>query len=168
MPAPKNNQFWKQRSKHGRDYAISDPDNLWECASEYFEWCDKNPLITIEYNGKDAIECRVPKMRAYTYAGLCQFIGCDIETFHKTKKREGFIDIYTRICNIIYTQKFEGAAAGLLNASIIARDLGLKDATDVTTGGDKLKPGPSLDLSNVPLETLKELAKHIDDTETKE
>jgi hypothetical protein len=34
--------------------------------------------------------------------------------------------------DIIYTQKFTGAAAGFLNPNIIARDLGLKEHTDTT------------------------------------
>ena len=32
---------------------------------------------------------------------------------------------------IIYTQKFEGSAAGLLNPNIIARDLGLNDKQEL-------------------------------------
>ncbi|GAG38531.1 unnamed protein product, partial [marine sediment metagenome] len=35
-------------------------------------------------------------------------------------------------------QKFEGASAGLLNANIIARDLGLRDGKDLTTGGEQI------------------------------
>ncbi len=38
-----------------------------------------------------------------------------------------FFGVYTRISQIIRTQKFEGAAVGLFNANIIARDLGLAD-----------------------------------------
>lgn len=127
MGAPKGNKFWQLRSKHGREKIFQDPKVLWESASEYFNWCEANPLKSIEFNGKDAIECEVPKMRAFTYAGLCVYLDCDTETFHKLKADKGFFDVYTRICRIIYTQKFEGAAAGLLNASIIARDLGLSD-----------------------------------------
>ena len=36
------------------------------------------------------------------------------------------------MCEIIRTQKFAGAAADLLNANIIARDLGLADKNEVT------------------------------------
>lgn len=44
---------------------------------------------------------------------------------------EGFSDITTRAEEIIYDQKFSGAAADLLNANIIARDLGLKEQSQV-------------------------------------
>ena len=40
MGAPKNNQFWKLRSKHGRDKIFKTPKILWEAACDYFEWCE--------------------------------------------------------------------------------------------------------------------------------
>ena len=43
MAAPKNNSFWKQRQKHGRDKIFASPDALWSAACEYFAWCDENP-----------------------------------------------------------------------------------------------------------------------------
>lgn len=131
--APKGNQFWKLRSKHGRDKLFASPELLWDAACEYFEWCDKNPLETLEYNGKDAIECIVPKMRAYTWSGLEAYL--DIDSFREYRTNptyKEFSQIITRIEKIIYTQKFEGAAAGLLNANIIARDLGLVDKQEQT------------------------------------
>jgi hypothetical protein len=70
--------------------------------------------------------------------------------------------------DIIYNQKFEGAAAGLLKENIIARELGLKDQSDITSGGEKIKSNTPINLTNVPLETLLEFARHIDDTENKE
>lgn len=45
MAASKNNQFWKLRSKHGRDTLFSSPELLWSAACEYFDWCDENPGI---------------------------------------------------------------------------------------------------------------------------
>jgi hypothetical protein len=38
---------------------------------------------------------------------------------------------------------------------------------DITSGGEKIKTSTPLNLANVPLETLLELAKHINDTENK-
>ena len=70
------------------------------------------------------------------------FLDCStsyFRTFKKTirdKKEENitqndkdFLSVITRIENIIFTQKFTGAAADLLNPNIIARDLGLMDHT---------------------------------------
>lgn len=138
--APVGNQFWKLRSKHGRDILFSSAAVLWEEACKYFEWCDKTPLISIEYYGKDAKRCRVPKMRAYTLQGLCIFLDCNTQYITQfenaldksTEAGKDFSWVIARIREIIYTQKFEGAAAGLLNANIITRDLGLSEKTENT------------------------------------
>lgn len=141
MGAPKGNEFWKLRSKHGRDKLFATPKLMWDAACEYFQWCEDNPLISIEYYGKDAVLCEVPKMRPFTMQGLCLYLDCNTVYFNqfeselKDKKDElskDFSKIVTRIRETIYKQKFEGAAAGFLNANIIARDLGLSDKKELS------------------------------------
>ena len=134
MAAPLGNQFWKLQSKHGRDKLFATPELMWEAACEYFEWCQKNPLIEVDYKGKDAVKVELPKMRAFTLHGLCNYIGCNTEYFRNfrnnlPKDEQAFRSVVTRITEVIYDQKFTGAAAGFLNANIIARDLGLADST---------------------------------------
>jgi len=46
---------------------------------------------------------------------------------------DDFVGVTTRAEEVIYNQKFAGAAAGLLNANIIARDLGLSDKKDINS-----------------------------------
>lgn len=127
MPAPKNNHFWKERKKHGRDRIFNDPQILGDAANEYFQWVEENPLKeqkAVQYQGA-FIYGEVNKMRAMTITGLCLFLNIDFTTWQLYKKRKDFIHITSRIEGIIYDQKFTGAAANLLNANIIARDLGL-------------------------------------------
>lgn len=131
MGAPEGNQFWRNRSKHGRDKLFASPEALWEAACEYFEWCDTNPLKEKDWVGKDADQVNREHMRAYTWSGLEFYL--DVGSFRDYKTKEShkdFLQVITRIENVIYTQKFEGAAAGLLNANIIARDLGLADKSE--------------------------------------
>ena len=83
------------------------------------------------YQG-EIIKANVPKMRAMTISGLCTFL--DItrgQTWGTFRSMEGFSDVTSRAEDIIYDQKFSGAAADLLNANIIARDLGLKEQSQV-------------------------------------
>lgn len=130
MPAPKKNEFWKVRSKHGRDKIFSNPKILMDACNEYFQWCIDNPLYElIIQSGK---EFNVPKMRAFTIKGLCIFLDIDTDTFELYCGYKDFIGVATRVKEIIYTQKFEGAAAGFLNQNIIARDLGLKELSENT------------------------------------
>lgn len=136
MAAPAGNQFWKARSSHGRRPIFADPDALWAAATEYFEWVDKNPLKEAQafaYQGKVTIT-NLAKMRAMTLAGLCLFLDISRDTFGEYRDRDGFSDVTTRIDDVIRTQKFEGASAGLLNSNIIARDLGLSDKSEITAG----------------------------------
>jgi hypothetical protein len=125
------NQFWLARSKHGRDKIFESSDILWEAALEYFQWIVDNPLWEdkpVHYQGV-MINNQVSKMRAMTMEGLCLFLDISTQTWYDYKERKDFIEIISKIENVIKSQKFAGAAADLLNANIIARDLGLKDAS---------------------------------------
>lgn len=133
MAAPKGNAFWKERSSHGRNPIFAAPDDLWAAASEYFEWVEANPLWEdriVSYQGVTTHE-PVCKMRAMTISGLCIFLDLGRRTWDEYRANKDFLPVATRIEEIIRTQKFEGASADLLNANIIARDLGLADRTEL-------------------------------------
>lgn len=170
MAAPKNNQFWKLRTKHGREKIFSTPEILWEAVCEYFEWCDKNPLNEVDYKTsmKTIRKVKIPKIRAYTMSGLCIFLGINTKYFFdfekglKNKKDEislGFSEICTRIREIVYTQKFTNAAAGLLNPNLIARDLGIRDESKVDHSSKDGTMTPKQSIVVVDKETKKELEK---------
>jgi hypothetical protein len=145
MAAPKGNQFWKLRSKHGRDKLFASPELMWEAACEYFQWCEENPLYEMRgfaYQGVVTKE-QFPKMRAMTLSQLCFYLNCNESYFRIFKAQlpegeEGFNTVIKEIETIIYNQKFQGASADLLNANIIARDLGLSDRSDITSDGEKI------------------------------
>lgn len=132
MGAPKGNQFWKARTKHGRDKLFASKDALWEACCEYFEWVEDNPLWEMKpfhYQGVVTQE-PVPKMRAMTLDGLCVFLDINKATWVRWREDNDFCDVVTRVDSIIREQKFAGAAAELLNPNIIARDLGLTDKSE--------------------------------------
>lgn len=135
MAAPKGNHFWRARSKHGRDKIFSTPDALWESCTEFFDWVEENPLReSVVYQGKIMDEGS-PLIRAMTISGLCLFLGVCEKTWANYRQQEGYLQVITRVEAVIYNQKFTGAAAGLLNANIIARDLGLRDKQETTHKG---------------------------------
>lgn len=142
MAAPKGNQFWKLRSKHGRDKLFASPELLLEAAYEYFEWCDNNPfkqdnieLVKVNGVGDEIRREPLDKMRPYTLNGLCIYLDCSPQYFRNfqdnNKDAEDFMAVITRIQEIIYEQKFTGAASGFFNSNIIARDLGLADKKEI-------------------------------------
>jgi hypothetical protein len=134
MSAPKGNEFWKARSTHGRKPIFPDAETLWEACVEYFEWVEANPLYedsVQSYQGNVKHE-PLAKMRAMTVTGLCTFLDISLQAWTEYRTRDGFGDVTTRVDQIIRDQKFSGAAAGLLNANIIARDLGLTEKSELT------------------------------------
>jgi len=142
MAAPEGNQFWKLRSKHGRDKLFETPELMWAAACEYFQWCIDNPFQKAElttYQGNSTIE-EVPVMRPFTLEGVCLYMNANTAYFRLFKSqeranKEDFSTVITAIEETIANQQFSGAASGFLNANIIARKLGLKDSSDVTSDG---------------------------------
>jgi hypothetical protein len=135
MAAPTGNQFWKARSTHGRTPLFANPDVLWSACAEYFEWVEQNPLWESKpfaFQGVVTVEA-LPKMRAMTISGLCIFLDIARKSWDEYRARQDFLPVVTQVEEIIRTQKFEGASADLLNANIIARDLGLADKHEGTT-----------------------------------
>lgn len=123
------NQAWKARTKHGRDKLFTTPEILWEACVEYFEWVEVNPLWeckSYQFQGQP-FQDNVSKMRAMTKAGLCIFLDIDLETWENYKTYPNFLGVIKKVEAIIVEQKLTGAAADLLNANIIARELGLAD-----------------------------------------
>jgi hypothetical protein len=129
----KGNKMWELVEHTGRPKIFNNESEIWEKALEYFNYVYDNPLLETQIHGKDANECIVPKMRAMTIQGLCFFLDISDDTFANYEKSTEFFGIITRIKRIIWCWKFEGAAAGLLQANIISRELGLMEKTDNTT-----------------------------------
>ena len=133
------NQFWKARAKHGRSKIFSSPNKLWAAACEYFSWAEENPLQKdIVYQG--VVTGQESLLRAMTISGLCIFLGVNSDYMTdfrdrlelETKQGKDYSRVIKDIYEIIKTQKFEGASAGLLNPNIIARDLGLTDKKELS------------------------------------
>lgn len=161
MAAPVGNRFWELRLRHGRKRVIQSPKALWDNAVQYFQWCEENPLMEAEqvknpakpYKTPDTKEgdliipgewivpapiIEMPKMRAFTKGGFA--LACGLNAWKEIdalkEVSEDFSQVVTRIENVIYEQKFTGAAAGFLNPNIIARDLGLMEKTETNLKGN--------------------------------
>lgn len=149
------NRFWEARSSHGKAPIFKTPDDLWEACCEYFEWVAQNPLEEgklVSYQGDSKVEA-VPKLRAMTISGLCIFLDIGRRTWDDYRARSDYSPVCERAEEIIRTQKFEGAAADLLNHAIIARDLGLADKSELTG-----KDGGPIETREM---TAKELARWV-------
>lgn len=126
------------RQQVGRRPLFEDPEELIEAVFNYFQWCDANPLKeqkAFAYQGDVAIE-ELDKMRAPTLRGLCLFVGVSTSQWNRWRiegKRPELNPVQEWAEEMIYEGKYTGAAAGLLNAGIVTRDLGLTDKSEVVS-----------------------------------
>lgn len=142
MAAPFGNEFWKKRSKHGRERIFNSPKVLWEAACEYFDWARDNPWFKqdfIKSGDMGGFKVDLKTERPLSLKGLCIFLGVNTKYFNdfrdgirgsKKKKDLEYSEIISRITEIIETQQFEGATVGAFNANIISRALGMIDKTE--------------------------------------
>lgn len=107
-----------------------------KAASEYFRWVDDHPLQEEQvFQHKGCIvRADKAKMRSFTKQGLASYLGIPVSRLESYKQRKDpeWREAMELIEQVIYEQKFSGAAAGLLNSSIIGRDLGLADKTELS------------------------------------
>lgn len=133
MSATKGNEFWKLRSTHGRKRIIQSPEMLSNAADEYFQQCIDNPIIEIDYRGKDLVRIELPHPKVFQKGELARF--CHVSQWSVINELKGvsedFVQVVTRIEGIIHDQKFQHAAVGMFNSNIVARDLGLSDKKDI-------------------------------------
>lgn len=145
MTFKKGNEIWKlaDPEKVGRPPRWKTPKELWASVHPYFDHQDENPIISTEITStsKGSFLKEIHHKKPYTWQGLYVFLG--VPNLDHYKEKDEFSAILTHIGNIIYSQKFDGAAAGVFNANIIARDLGLRDNKDVTTNGNDVIILPS-------------------------
>lgn len=130
----------EEKPLKGRPKAIESPAMLWELACDYFQSVDDKPLQKQDFlrGGMEAgKKIDVSLQRPYTWQGFDNFLfsqGIVTRTaeykYDRRKSYENFAEVIAHIDSIMYANKFEGAAAGIFNSSIIARDLGLVDKTE--------------------------------------
>jgi hypothetical protein len=127
------NEFWKFRTKHGANKIFSSPKLFWDECLKYFQWCEDHPLQEekVFHASGEITRANVSKMRAMTLNGLWFFLKISKDTWYNYKKDDGLLEVIHEAEQVIYDQKFSGAAADMLNANIIARDLGLTDKKEV-------------------------------------
>lgn len=113
------------------------PEHMLDWAVKYFTWMDQHPLkeeTVFHYQG-NLTYANTSKMRAYTMTGFWAFTGITSMTYEVYKAQEPFTEVCLFIEQCVRLQKFEGAAAGMLNATIISRDLGLAERSELSGPG---------------------------------
>lgn len=126
------------------------PEAFFAACVDYFKWAEKHPLLEAKsfmYRGA-IVKAQEPKVRAFTKKQLATYLRIPEGRLDSYKKRgDEWAEVMEMVEQIIYTQKFENAAAGLLNASIIGRDLGLTEKQELSAPGG----GPPITFNIQPI-----------------
>lgn len=180
MPAPKGHERWGN-PLNPKKYT---PEELWEGACNYFDWCQKHPVIKKEqkkgstmFNVKGDLKASakalsgivdIPTERPYSIASLCNYLDICEDTFTNYSKSEGYetyFGVCKRIRQIIDSQHFEGGMVGNFNANIVTRKLGLKEAQEIDHKSTDGTMSPKPTITVVSDEAAKKLNDLIDANE---
>lgn len=139
MAAPLGNQFWKMRSKHGRDRIFTEPETMLQACYEYFKYqseqffLKKEPIKGGEFTGQ-IID--VPAITPFSFPRLCSFLHVHSHYFNEFEEsldiknnniHKDFSDVIIHVREIINSQQYEGAAVGAFPANLVSRTIGLAD-----------------------------------------
>ncbi|MGH9930716.1 MAG: terminase small subunit [Pyrinomonadaceae bacterium] len=128
------NQLWKLRKTHTprpRDFDTA--EDLYKAAEAYFQWVEDYPLFEdrlASCKGEPVHETMV-KPRAMSITAFQAHAGIGSSTWHRYKSVPELAEACEYITRIIYAQKFELAAAELLNPAFVSRDLGLAEKQEI-------------------------------------
>ena len=109
------------------------PEQVFDMAIRYFEWAESNALKSAEsssFQGR-TYQDEVRKPRIFTLNGLRLFNSWSKCALDKWRKEPGFCDVMEFIDSVIYEQKFQLAANGVVSANFIGKDLGLDNAPQI-------------------------------------
>ena len=143
----------------GSTKIYSSPKILMEAVLEYFQWCIDNPqeksVTTYDKNQGEYVTGIEYLPRMATVTGLSIYLGICRDVWYSYNK----IDEYKPVCNMaadyMDQERITGASNGLLNASFVARYVGLVNRTAVTAD---VKVKNEVDLTKLSPEAIKEIA----------
>lgn len=126
----------------GRPKKIKNPQTLWKYACDYFKSVDAEPFQrkeSIKSGDNAGTYFDVPNIRPYTWAGFSAYLiqksilnKLTDYRYNTDGRYSEFKTIVSAINDVMYAQKFEGAAVNAFNSSVISRELQLSDHITTT------------------------------------
>jgi len=149
-------EIWRNGlPKLGRPYDFPTGPDLLKAFTDYFEYNDENPIYKTDSirSGERAGETLyIPVKRPYSLIGFCVYHGKGEHfirqlqlnlTGKEDENSRELSSVLAWATSICYSDKIDGATAGVYNPLIVARDLGLKEKTE-NTGKDDAPLFPAL------------------------
>lgn len=129
----------------GRPKKIESPEILWKHFLDYKQEVKKVPFLLKDWVGKDAEQVYREKEKPLTIEGFENYLEDkeiinDLSNYFANSNNayEDFSTICSRIKRNVRQDQIEGGMAGIYNPSITQRLNGIKEQTDITSGGEKI------------------------------
>lgn len=109
------------------------PEQIYNLAVKYFTWAEENAIKAAETAAFQGIvtENLVHKPRVFTVKALRLFCGFSSMQLVEWRRAPMYCDVMEFIDDVIYEQKFQLAANGIVNASFIGKELGIDKAAEI-------------------------------------
>lgn len=143
-PTFKKDYFYPmEKRKKRRPRLFEEPQELWEFFQQYKKYIEDNPIQEVIWVGRDAIEKKKKHLMPPTWKGFEAFLfrigvgnctACvNLDNYRRNvgESYAEFLGIVRIIGAEMFERKFSGAAVGIYQYNIIARELGLADAQEV-------------------------------------
>jgi hypothetical protein len=118
---------------------------MWELFCAFRTQKKNDPIMVLDFAGKDAKPVHKPHQRPLTFEGFQNFLDdmeiiSDVTDYFENKdgRYADYIRICSRIKRTIRTDQIEGGMCGIYNPSITQRLNGLVDKQDITSDGQPL------------------------------
>ena len=122
----------------GQPKKIQSPEKLLEYFTQFVKDERENPILVDDWVGKDAEHVVRKKYVALTMEGFNCWLfengiihGINDYITNRDGVYDEFSDIIAHIRAFIYQNNFKGASVNELNPNLVARQLGIKEATSV-------------------------------------
>lgn len=109
------------------------PEEVFNFAVRYFSWAESEAIKAIETAAYQGVvsESLVHKPRVFTLNGLALFMGVNINRFARWRTEAGYSDVMAFVDSVIHEQKYQLAAANIINAGFVGKEIGIDKATEV-------------------------------------
>lgn len=110
------------------------PEEVFDFAVRYFTWAEGEAIKAIETAAFQGVvsENLIHKPRVFTLTGLALFMGVKIGSFARWRSEPGYSDVMEFIDNVIYEQKYQLGVAGIINSTIVGKELGIDKPQEIT------------------------------------
>lgn len=126
---------------------VSDtPQELWQNACKYFQWCDEHPIIVkrkILSGNRAGTDTEVEQVRPYSLRALCLHCGITEEymkNMRDTKDRTSmYFIVASKILYVIWVQIYEMGMIGEFNAIFAGKSLGFDKPEEAPVSSIKIE-----------------------------